>query len=105
VDRIIDVFPPHQQAQVRAQLSLSLRAVIAQRLLPRADGGRVAQREVLVNTPATANIIRQNRLQELNAVLQTGLDEGMYSFDYDAKRLYKAGVITKETYKAVTEGW
>ncbi len=98
IDRIIDVFPPHQQAQVRAQLSLSLRAVVAQRLLPKEGGGRTAQREVLINTPACANIIRDNRLQELKSVLQTGSDVGMISFDKDLKRLLKAGRISQETY-------
>lgn len=100
IDRIIDVFPPHQQAQVRAQLSLSLRAVVAQRLLPKVGGGRVSQREVLVNIPAAANIIRENRMQELKSVLQTGSDDGMISFDKDLKRLLKEGVITQETYDA-----
>jgi len=100
VDRIIDVFPPHQQAQVRAQLSMSLRAVVAQRLLPKEGGGRVSQREVLINTPAVANIIRDNRMQELKSVLQTGSDVGMISFDKDLKRLLKEGAISKETYEA-----
>ena len=100
VDRIIDVFAPHQQAQVRSQLSLSLRAVVAQRLLPKVGGGRVAQREVLVNTPACANIIRDNRLQELKSVLQTSAEDGMVSFEKDLKRLLKDGQISQETYDA-----
>ena len=97
IDRIIDVFPPHQQAQVRAQLSMSLRAVVAQRLLPKEGGGRVSQREVLLNTPAVANIIRDNRMQEMKSVLQTGSDIGMISFDKDLKRLLKEGKISQET--------
>ncbi len=103
VDRIIDVFPPHQQPQVRSQLSMSLRAVVAQRLLPGAKGGRIAQREVLINTPAASNIIRDARLQELKSVLQTGADLGMVSFEKDLKRLYKEELITKETYEAAEE--
>ena len=99
IDRIIDVFAPHQQAQVRAQLSLSLRAVVAQRLLPKEGGGRTAQREVLINTPACANIIRENRLQELKSVLQTNADEGMVSFEKDLKRLLNDGAISKGTYE------
>lgn len=99
VDRIIDVFPPHQQPQIRSQLSMSLKAVVAQRLLPKEGGGRVAQREVLINTPAASNIIRDNRIQELKSVLQTGSDLGMVSFEKDAKRLYKEGSISKETYE------
>jgi len=104
IDRIIDVFPPHQQPQVRSQLSMSLKAVVAQRLLPAANGGRVAQREVLINIPASANIIRDNRIQELRSVLQTGSDEGMISFEKDAKRLYKEGIISKEVYEWATVG-
>lgn len=103
IDRIIDVFEPHQQAQVRSQLSLSLRAVIAQRLVPKVDGGRIAMREVLINTPAVANTIRDGRLAELRSVLQTGGETGMISFEKDAKRLYKEGVISKETYEALAE--
>lgn len=98
IDRIIDVFAPHQQAQVRSQLSLSLRAVVAQRLLPKEGGGRTPQREVLINTPACSNIIRENRLQELKSVLQTGSDVGMISFDKDLKRLLKEGLISQEIY-------
>lgn len=97
IDRIIDVFPPFQQPQIRSQLSLSLRMVVAQRLLPRKGGGQVAQREVLVMTPAVGNTIRENRLQELHSVLQTGGDAGMVTFEADAKRLLEEGVITEET--------
>ncbi|MDO8469142.1 MAG: PilT/PilU family type 4a pilus ATPase [Candidatus Peribacter sp.] len=96
IDRIVDVFPPHQQAQVRSQLSLSLKAVIAQKLLPQKGGGRVAVREILVNTPAVANIIRDHRLQELPSVLQTGAAVGMRTFAKDAERMVKEGLITKE---------
>lgn len=99
IDRIVDVFPPHQQAQIRTQLSLSLRAVIAQRLIPGAKGGRVAQREVLINTPAVGNIIRDGRGQELNSVIQTGKAEGMCTFEKSAKELLKEGLIDKETYE------
>ncbi len=93
IDRIVDVFPPHQQSQVRMQLSVSLRAVIAQRLLPKKGGGRIANREILVRTPAVSNIIRENRLSELNSVLQTGGSEGMISFEKDLKRLQKEGEL------------
>lgn len=99
IDRIVDVFPPHQQAQIRTQLSLSLRAVIAQRLIPCVKGGRVAQREVLINTPAVGNIIRDGRAQELGSVIQTGKDTGMCTFDKSAKELYKEGLIDKETFE------
>jgi twitching motility protein PilT len=101
VDRIIDVFPPHQQNQVRSQLSMSLKAIVAQRLVPSIKGGRIAVREVLINTPAVANTIRDNRAQELKSVLQTNESIGMVTFEKSAKRLYKEGVITKETYEFV----
>ncbi|MFH0770480.1 MAG: PilT/PilU family type 4a pilus ATPase [Candidatus Peregrinibacteria bacterium] len=97
VNRIIDVFPPHQQQQIRFQLSLSLRAIIAQRLLPLEGGRRVALRELLINTPAVAHIIRDNRLQELSSVLQVGRGSGMFTFEQDSKRLLKGGRISKET--------
>jgi twitching motility protein PilT len=98
VDRIIDVFPPYQQPQVRSQLSLSLKVVIAQRLLPKVGGGRVAQREVLVNTSAVSNIIRDARTPELRSVMQTGQAQGMLPFEKDAERLLKLGHIDQETY-------
>ena len=104
IDRIVDVFPPHQQAQIRTQLSLSLRAIIAQRLLPRKDGGLVAQREILLNNTAVANIIRDNRVQELKSALQSGVSEGMCTFERDAKRLLKEGHIDKETCKWAERG-
>lgn len=98
VDRIIDVFPPHQQSQVRAQLSLSLKAIVAQKLLPKVGGGRIAAREVLISTPAVANIIRDNRAQELKSVLQTAESQGMLAFEKAFKKLYKDGAISKETF-------
>ncbi len=93
IDRIIDVFPPYQQPQIRSQLSLSLRMIIAQRLLPKAGGGRIAQREILVTTPAVSNTIRDNRLAELPSLLQTGAESGMISFEKDLKRLQKEGLV------------
>lgn len=101
VDRIIDVFPPHQQGQVRSQLSMSLKAVVSQKLVPREGGGRVALREVLINTPAVGNIIRDNRAQELKSVLQTNENIGMISFEKAAKQLYKEGGISKQTYEFI----
>lgn len=104
VDRIIDVFPPHQQPQVRAQLSLSLKAIVAQKLVPKEGGGRVALREVLINTPACQNIIRDNRVPELKSVLQTGSELGMRSFESDLKRLKKEGLISEETLEMTMGG-
>jgi twitching motility protein PilT len=103
VDRIIDVFPAHQQPQVRSQLSMSLKAIVAQRLVPHSQGGRVALREVLFNTPAVSNIIRDNRPQELKSVLQTNEDIGMVSFEKNAKQMMDAQIITKEVYDVVLD--
>lgn len=103
IDRIVDVFPPHQQQQIRTQLSLSLKAVIAQRLIPKEGGGRIAHREVLINTPAVANIIRDNRIAEVTSVMQTGKTEGMLTFEKHAEELLKAGMISKETYEWAKE--
>ena len=103
VDRIIDLFPPHQQSQARSQLSFSLKAIVAQKLIPGKDGGRTALREILINTPAVAHIIRESRTQELKSVLQTGESLGMLTFEKAAKKLYKEGLITKEVYEAVVE--
>jgi twitching motility protein PilT len=93
VDRIIDVFPPHQQTQVRYQLSLSLRAIIAQRLVAKKGGGLIANREILIKNAAVANIIREQRLAELPSVLQTSEEEGMITFEKDLKRLIKEGLV------------
>jgi twitching motility protein PilT len=82
VDRIIDVFPPHQQQQVRVQLAGTLHGVVSQQLLPSADGkGRVAAREVMVITPAIANLIRENKTHQIYSAIDTGSKFGMMSMD------------------------
>lgn len=96
VDRIIDIFPPHQQNQIRSQLSFILSAVISQRLLPKVGGGRVAAREIMIKTPAVANLIRENKIAQLKSVLQTSGAEGMITMDKHLKELYQAGQISKE---------
>lgn len=98
IDRILDVFEPYQQPQIRSQLSLSLKLVVAQRLLPKEGGGMVALREILVNNPAVANIIRESRIQELVSVLQMSRSDGMMTFEKYAEKLVKDGDITQETY-------
>ncbi|MCX7778771.1 MAG: PilT/PilU family type 4a pilus ATPase [Patescibacteria group bacterium] len=97
VNRIIDVFPPQQQVQIRIQLSLSLKGIIAQKLIPKVNGGRIAAREVLINTPAVANLIRENKIAQIKSVIQTGAEEGMFTFDQNLKKLYEDGLITRET--------
>ncbi len=94
VDRIIDVFPPHQQPQVRAQLSNILMAICCQRLIPSIGGGRVVAAEVLMATPAVRNIIREGKTHQLEAVIQTGAEFGMQSMDKTLVSLIHAGTIT-----------
>jgi twitching motility protein PilT len=96
VDRIIDIFPPHQQNQVRQQLSMTLASVISQRLLPHASKGRIAAREIMINTPAIANLIRENKIAQMKTVIETSSKEGMVSLDQDLQRLVKEKQITKE---------
>jgi twitching motility protein PilT len=98
VTRIIDSFPPHQQSQIRSQLALTLKAVIAQVLLPRADGrGRVAAREVLFVNPAVANLIRDDKIHQVPNAIATGGREDMISLDDALADLVDRGTITFET--------
>jgi twitching motility protein PilT len=102
IDRIIDVFPPHQQSQVRLQLSMSLSGVISQKLLPKAGGGRVAAREILINTPAVANIIRENKIPQIKTVIQTSADVGMFSMDQNIREMLENNLIDEPTALAHT---
>lgn len=95
IDRIIDVFPPHQQQQIRMQLSLNLQGIISQQLIPRADGeGRVVALEILLATPAVRNLIREGKAHQIASVLQTNAKYGMCSMDYSLKELYSRGAIS-----------
>lgn len=97
IDRIIDVFPPHQQQQIRMMLSVVLRGVVCQQLLPTKDGkGRIAAREVLFCDTAIANMIREGQTPQIYSRLQTGGSLGMRTHDADVQRLYDEGYITKE---------
>ena len=96
IDRIIDVFPPHQQNQIRAQLALTLRGVISQQLLPKVGGSRIAAREILVNNPAVANLIRENKVPQIKNVLQTSAAEGMTTLAQDLGRLLRSKLIERE---------
>ncbi len=96
IDRMIDVFPPHQQPQVRAQLSNILMAICSQRLIPTIGGGRIASAEILIATPAVRNIIREGKSHQLDAVIQTGGEFGMQSMDKTLVSLIHAGTITYE---------
>lgn len=94
IDRMIDVFPPHQQPQIRAQLSNILMAICSQRLIPAIGGGRVAAAEILAVTPAVRNIIREGKTHQLDAVIQTGAEYGMQSMDKTLARLIHEGTIS-----------
>jgi len=104
IDRIIDIFPPYQQSQVRLQLSISLSAVISQKLLPRVSGGRIAIREIMVNNPAVANIIRENKIPQLRTVIQTSMREGMSTMDQALKEALQKNLIDEATALAYMEG-
>ncbi len=97
VNRVIDVFPSHQQEQVRVQLAESLVGVVAQLLLPTADGaGRVPAVEVMVATPAIRNLIRETKVHQIPSAIQTGAKDGMQSLDQSLRHLLKTGRITAE---------
>lgn len=97
IDRIIDVFAPSQQDQVRLQLSMVLQAVITLKLLPSSQGGRIPAQEILIRNPAVANLIRSDEVSQLDRVIQTSRDEGMQSMDQSLAELYAAKRITYDT--------
>ena len=94
IDRMIDVFPPHQQPQVRSQLANILQGICAQRLAPAIGGGRVVAAEVMVANPAIRNIIREGKTHQLDTVIQTGSDQGMQTMDRTLVKLVQSGVVT-----------
>jgi len=97
VDRIVDVFPPEQQQQVRVQLSVSLQGIVTQQLLPRADGnGRICACEILVPTPAVRNLIREGKTHQIYSALQTGGQFGMQTMDAALAQLVREHKITRE---------
>ncbi len=100
IDRIIDVFPSSQQAQIRTMLSESLRGVVAQTLFPRADGqGRVAAYEILKSTKAVANLIREGKIHQIPSAIQTGTSSGMVSFEKYIDDLVKKGKVAPQDAK------
>ena len=97
VDRIVDVFPAGEKEMVRSMLSESLRAVISQTLLKTRDGnGRVAAHELLISTPAVRNLIRENKIAQINSTLQTGQTHGMQTLDQSLQALVRQGVISPD---------
>jgi twitching motility protein PilT len=97
IDRIIDVFPPHQQSQVRAQLALVLEAVFNQLLIPRKDGrGRMLGVEILIATPAVRNLIREEKVHQIYSTMQAGQKFGMQTMNQALANLYLRGLITRQ---------
>ena len=98
VDRIIDIYPGEQQAQIRMQLSMTLQGIISQTLLPRRDGtGRVCAMEILIGTPPIRNLIREGKTHELPSIIQTGASAGMQTLEDALRALYQRNLITRET--------
>ncbi|MCS7233858.1 MAG: type IV pilus twitching motility protein PilT [Synergistetes bacterium] len=96
IDRIIDVFPAHQQNQVRVQLANVIQGIISQQLLPKKGGGRIVAAEVMIATPAVRNLIREGKIAQIYSVIQTGAKFGMQTMDQAIAKLYKSGLIEKE---------
>lgn len=99
IDRMIDVFPPHQQQQIRVQLAGMLQGICSQRLIPSIGGGRIAAAEILVVTSAVRNIIREGKTHQLDAVIQTGAEFGMQSMDKTLVGLIQGGKISYDEAK------
>ncbi len=98
IDRIIDVFPPYQQTQIRVQLASVIQGIIAQQLLVTADNkGRVAALEILLGTDAVKNTIREGKVHQIQSYIQTGLKQGMLSMDYSLAQLVKQARISSDT--------
>ncbi|MDD2757787.1 MAG: PilT/PilU family type 4a pilus ATPase [Patescibacteria group bacterium] len=96
IERIVDVFEGSKQKQVLIQLSAVLRGVVAQQLLPAVDGGTVPAREILINTSAVANLIRENNISQLKSAIQTGIKDGMVTMENSVKQLVDEGLVSPE---------
>ena len=97
IDRVIDVFPPHQQDQIRMQLSLTLEAVLSQTLLPRMDAeGRVPAVEIMLSSSAVRNLIREGKTHQMPNVIQTSAEDGMQSLEQSLRELYEQNMISME---------
>lgn len=96
IDRIIDVFPANQQAQVRIQLSMILQAVVSQQLIPTVDGGMIPAFEIMMVNSAIQNMIREGKAHQMDNVIFAGASQGMTTMDMDILRLYKAGKISRD---------
>lgn len=97
IDRIVDVFPPHQQEQIKIQLASVLQIIISQQLVETVDGDRNAALEIIVATPAIKNLIREGKTHQIESSIQTGSKYGMRTMDMELANLYREGIITQET--------
>ncbi len=96
IDRIIDVFPAHQQGQIRQQLAATVKVVASQRLLPAVGGGRVAALEIMIANPAIRNLIREGKSHQIDSVIQTQAESGMMMFENHLQQLVQRNAITPE---------
>ena len=104
IDRIIDMYPEGQKTQIRAMMSESLEAVIAQKLLPRKDGeGRIPACEVLISSTAVRNLIREDRIYQIPSLIQSGGTEGMQALDQDLQRLVSQGLVERSVAQGIAE--
>ena len=99
IERIIDVFPSHQQQQILNQLASTLRAVIGQQLLPKINGGRIAAREIMINNSAVANLIRRNQIGQIYTVIQTSRKDGMITMNKAIDKLLQKGLVSADVAK------
>mgnify|MGYP002933496398 FL=1 len=97
IDRVIDAFPPAQQQQIRTQLSMVLNAVISQQLVPTVDGGVQPVFEIMFLNNAIRNMIRESKIHQIDGIIATSQEEGMISMDNSLIRLFRQGVISRET--------
>ena len=102
IDRIVDVFPPYQQDQIKVQLANSLEAIVAQQLLPRLGGGRVPAVEVLISNSAVRNLIREGRTDQLYSTLETGSQSGMITMDRALVNMVRLGTVNLDVAKAAS---
>ena len=96
IDRIVDVFPAAEKSMVRSMLSESLKAVIAQTLMKKIGGGRVAAHEIMIGTPAIRNLIREDKIAQMYSAIQTGQNVGMQTLDQNLKTLLTSGIVAKD---------
>ena len=94
IDRFIDVFPAHQQNQIRSQLASVLLGVVSQRLLSKVGGGRIPALEIMINNHAVENLIRENKTYQIDSVIETSLRDGMISLDKSLADLVQRGLIS-----------